>query len=120
MRVFSDAQRSIPTWLQAILDEEGSEDRTGKRHEARIHASGLAKVTHIGERSITPIPVRLYNAGAHSVGFTARYEFNPGDELTLLPHDAPEIVAPELAVRLQIVHCTQTVQGYKIGCKFST
>ncbi len=119
MNILPDAQRDIPAWLQAILDEEGPENGTGKRREARVHASGLAKVTHIGESSITPVPVRLYNAGAHSVGFTARHEFNPGDELTLLPHDAPEIVAPELAVRLQIVHCTQTVQGYKIGCKIS-
>ncbi len=114
----SPSTRAWPVWLRDLLDEEWEAEQ-GKRHERRHFAGGLLRVTsHNGNE--TQQTVRLYNVAFDGIGLTTRQPFSPGDELTIVPDDLPDIAVPESTVRLRVVHCTQTVQGFKVGCVIVT
>ena len=112
----SDIDRRFPTWLRNALHEPTPDRESTKRQEPRQPATGLANVTSRNNPDGERIPVRLYNVGVNGIGFTARSKFDLGDELTLTPEGTPKIVEQESSVHLRVIHCTQTVQGFKVGC----
>jgi hypothetical protein len=116
----SKTTSSLPDWLWELLEEEPGEGSHGKRRKPRQYAGGLAWATRVGEPNGKPIAVRLYNVGPTGLCFTSRVEFARGTRVNLLPDGDPDIVAPKPAVKLSVVHCTGTVQGFKVGCELIT
>lgn len=110
------AAGQLPQWFREALEGDPTDHVPNKRSEPRHVFVYLARVRAEQDANAGDVSVRLFNVGTGGVGFTARQEFEPGARLILLPEGLPELVADETAVCVRVVHCTQTVQGYKIGC----
>ena len=114
----SDARTtSTPAWVQEALREgEATDGVPNKRAEPRLswHATCTAKP--LRTQDLGPFSVRVFNVSSGGLGVIARRRVEPGERLLLTPLGA----AATEAVRVRVIHCTQTVQGYKIGCAFDT
>ncbi len=110
--------RTLPAWLQEAMEGDVTDDVLNKRSEPRhIFASPASLQPVDGAAACAPTRVRIFNASESGVAFICRDELQQGDVLSLHPRheDASDIDA---AITVCVVHCTQTVQGYKIGCVF--
>ena len=104
--------RELPTWL---LDQwaVGEADGTLPRHRAeeRRNVTGSCYV-RIDPKN-QPILAHVFNINrtCSGIGLILRQKLELGQLVTLLPPDGDGE-----AVKATIEHCTQTVQGFKIGC----
>jgi len=96
-------------WLRVILETSESVDAHSlKRSDLRVNWVEACSVQlDTGDRFL----VRGFNASPTGIGFISRYRFSPYQRLTLLPTEGDGE-----PVRVRVVHCTQTLQGHKIGC----
>ncbi len=103
----------LPAWLlRAIARGEPEDDvLNDKRQEPRRIAGLLINVQRDDDSNANPSPVRLWTVSTRGIGFRARIPFAQGDLLKLTPDDAPD-----QPVHVSVVHCTQQVHGYLIGC----
>lgn len=113
----SSTNRPLPSWLRDALHEFSPDRGSTKRQDPRQPATGLANVIPLHQPQAEQVSVRLYNVGSNGIGFTARCQFALGEELVLTPEGTSKIAEPENSVYLRVIHCTQTVQGFKIGCQ---
>ena len=107
----------LPTWLREVIDEgEPTDNLINKREEPRIVARLLINAQRINAQrddhsNANPFPVRLWDVSTKGMSFVARIPLDPGDRLKLTPDDDWE-----QSVHVSVVHCTQKIQGYMIGC----
>ncbi len=110
--------RTLPSWLLEALDGDVTDDVLNKRSEPRhIFASPASLRPIDGGADCTPIRVRIFNASESGVAFISREALEQGQTLCLHPRHE-EGVGDDARVNVRVVHCTQTVQGFKIGCEF--
>lgn len=110
--------KALPAWIQEAFDGEPTDDVLNKRSEPRyIFASSASLRPLEGGVEGTPIRVRIFNVSESGVAFVARQELPQGQLLTLHPC-YEESDGGDTTVSARVIHCTQTVQGYKIGCMF--
>ena len=108
--------RPMPDWLKEALEGDVTDNVPNKRGEPRRVLSCLATVINDEAPGGRPLTVRIFNIGSGGIGFTARAPLSPGARLRLAPDGTPAEQAAQQSVMIRIVHCTQTVQGFKIGC----
>lgn len=102
----------LPTWLKTLWDEgeaEESPDRNRQEQRRTVMASCFVEREGANEPELAHI--LNISAGAAGIGLTLRHRLDIGEIITLRPSDG----AGE-PVTATVHHCTQTVQGYKIGC----
>ena len=105
----------LPEWLhEALREREPTDDLPNKRAESRRVWTVFCLAQPEDEPSMDPFTARVFNACAGGVGFIARKEVPVGQRLELRPEHGPE----ETSVHVRVIHCTRTVQGYKVGCAF--
>ena len=109
-------QAHLPAWLAEGLEGEPTGELLNRRSEPRHVFSGIARVRPEHDPSATPVSVRPFNVSPRGIGFIARQEFEEAQRLIIFPEGTSEPDANQAAVRLRVVHCTQTIQGYKVGC----
>ena len=102
----------LPTWVREAIDEGELTDKLlNKRKEPRTAAHLIIYAQRDDDSNDNPFPVTLWNASTHSMSFVARIPLDRGDRLKVMPDDDPE-----QPVHVSVVHCTQKIQGYLIGC----
>lgn len=109
--------RTLPAWLQEALQGDPTDTLPNKRAETRKVFCFLARVDRADPPAGEPVVVRLFNVGRGGVGFTARQPFTAGTRLRLAPDESSDA---HQAVFARVVHCTQTIQGYKVGCRLES
>lgn len=104
----------LPDWLiEAIEAGDPLEGVPARRGESRLHAwSFPCRIVPVGSDPSASFTSNLQNVSQHGMGFISRHSLPPGDELDVTPTDQPG--APN--VRVRIIHCTRTLQGFKVGC----
>ncbi len=103
----------LPTWLRRAIEkgEPADDVLNNKRQEPRRIAGLLINARRDDRSNANPLPVELWNISTHGISFVARIPFAQGDRLKLTPTDDSE-----QPVHVSVVHCTQTMRGYLIGC----
>jgi len=106
----------LPQWLtDAILEGEPVEGVLNKRHENRTISALYCMIEQGGNTSDT-ISAQVYNVSPRGLGMITRRSLAPGQWIQLSPGDGSDGVP----VRAVVVYCTQTVQGYKVGCSYQS
>ena len=108
----------IPGWLLEALEGEPTDDVPNKRAESRRVWYRLASVQIHDGVSEKLSSVKITNVSSEGIGFVSRQCLEVGDRLQLIPDGDSNGSAPIGPVNVRIIHCTQTVQGYKVGCLF--
>jgi hypothetical protein len=106
----------LPIWLKTLWDEGEAENAPDRnRHEQR--RTVMASCFVVREGGHEPELAHIFNisAGAAGIGLTLRHRLDIGEVIRLRPSDG----AGE-AASATVHHCTQTVQGFKIGCSIDT
>ena len=118
MTTFTQQQTKVPIWLLDALQGEAPKEVLNKRSEPRYEWLSLASLGARPSSATKPVSVKVTNVSSRGVGLVSRTPVDQGGEFQL----TPEGVAPDGAsfdpVRVSVIHCTQAVQGYKIGCVF--
>ena len=106
-------QCAHPAWFSDALEVSSpSDDVANKRSESRREWISRCLVTPEGDTHGTPITVQTINITSNGIGFLSREEIKTNSRFKLTPADAKDAQP----VHVRVVHCTQTIQGYKVGC----
>ncbi|HSS65424.1 MAG TPA: PilZ domain-containing protein [Gammaproteobacteria bacterium] len=104
--------KQLPAWL--IEQWEGGEsDGTPARNRAEERRNVTASCFVRVDESSEPVLAHIFNMNLQGsgIGLIVRKRLDPGQDIMLIPSDGDGE-----PVKAHVVHCTQTVQGYKIGC----
>ncbi len=102
----------LPLWLRVAIDQgELLGDLPNKRDEPRLIARQLLLAQREDDPNGKTFTVKLWNVSSKGVGFVSRIQLDEGQRLKLAPEDEPDE-----PISVSVVHCTQTIQGYLIGC----
>jgi len=82
-----------------------------KRQEERA-VSALYCLLERDGRPGEMLSAQVYNVSPHGMGMITRKPLTPGQIIQVAPGDGSD----GSPVRATVAHCTQTVQGYKVGC----
>ena len=107
----------LPGWLrEALRDGDLPGDFPNKRTEPRRVCTAPCLLTSEDDPSVPPIAVRVTNVTPSGVGFISRKVLTANFRFKLVP----EGLEDDEPVCVRIVHCTRTVQGYKVGCSIES
>lgn len=110
------APAGLPGWLtEAIEEGEPLESIPNKRNDDRLVSALYCLVEQDGVSSDT-LSAQVSNVSVHGLGMITRKPIPPGQRIHISPGDGSDGDAVEALV----AHCTQTVQGYKVGCTFTS
>ena len=110
-------QIKLPGWFLEAL--EGGEPPAGvlnKRSEPRCDAYLLASLHPNDAPETKPLSVKITNLSSRGIGLITRAQLTENQEFQLAPQGVSEDGTPLESVQVRVVHCTRTVQGYKVGC----
>ncbi len=109
---------ALPSWLQEAMDADLTDDVLNKRSEPRhIFATPATVCPADSGDSAAPVRVRIFNASEAGLAFISREELEPGRVFCLHPRHE-EDMGEDAVVNVRVIHCTQTVQGFKVGGSF--
>ena len=111
-------QIKLPSWLLEALESETGDLVLNKRSEPRRDSYLLAFLEAGDTPGVERLSVKVTNVSSRGIGFIARSPLEESREFQLTPQGVSEHGTPFEAVRVRVVHCTQTVQGYKVGGVF--
>ena len=106
---------NLPPWLDDVLAEsvEPTEAPPSRRDEPRRSWAGSCFMQPDGEPDALHSLGRGLNICRAGLGCISRQELEIGQQLAITP-----VAGGGEPVRVRVVHCTRTVQGYKVGCAF--
>lgn len=105
-------EMELPSWLREMVEAcESDDDRTSRREASRQAWMGPCFVQLEGEVESDRFLARGLNVGPAGVGFISRRELRFDQPVLLYPREGEGE-----PVHLRVIHCTRTVQGYKVGC----
>jgi len=103
----------LPAWLsEAIFEGEPVEGGLPNKRQEERTISALYCMLERNGRPGEMLSAQVYNVSLHGMGMITRKPLTPGQVIEIGPGDGSE--GPP--VRAIVAHCTQTVQGYKVGC----
>ncbi|MEK6798516.1 MAG: PilZ domain-containing protein [Planctomycetota bacterium] len=106
----SDATMHVrPTWLREGLDGDFNDQDAQRRNETRHVWVRLASIQ---------ASVRITNVSENGVGLITRESLPKGQRIRLTPDGRNEADHPYDSATLRVVHCTPTINGFKVGCVF--
>lgn len=104
----------LPAWLSKVIESGAPTDTLPiRRRETRRTWAGSCFVRPYGGAPGDRILVRGLNAGPEGLGCISRQRLDEGRQFEIAP-----LEGNGEPVLVRVVHCTQTVQGYKIGLVF--
>lgn len=106
-------QPKLPSWLLEAFEGELTDPLPNKRSEPRHIWVTLVFGKAANDPDAPSFPVKTYNASRSGVGLITRKPLPQGQILEISPEESLNE-----SVRVRVVHCTQTIQGYRIGCIF--
>lgn len=108
------AKVQLPMWIaEAIAEGDPVSGVRNKRGEDRL-VSALYCLIEPGGQAGEHVSAQVHNVSERGLGMIVRKPLRAGQKIQLLPGDGSKAVG----VAATVVHCTQTVQGYKVGCEF--
>lgn len=110
-------QTELPDWVREAIEEgEFTDDVPNKRGESRRVWTLMCSAESRDGPAGYPVTARVFNVASGGVGLITRRRIEPAQRLRLIPEGASE----DAAINVRVMHCTQTVQGFKIGCSFES
>ena len=110
-----DVTSQLPAWLRDGLGGEETDSLPNKRTEPRYHWAVPVQARLLSDPSRKPLRAETYNVGDGGLGLIFRDRVSPGAELEITP-----TYGDAEPVRVRVIHCTRTIQSYKVGCVFET
>lgn len=110
--VIQDTANALPSWLRDSLTTEPEDGVLNKRTKSRHTWTVLARATLLGDTVAKQFLVKTFNVSLDGVGLITRIPLREIADLELVPENG--FGEP---VRVRVVHGTQTLQGYKVGCE---
>lgn len=106
----------LPAWIHDILDNgDPTDEFPNKRTETRRIWTESCFAQREGVPGASTLMVRGFNVGSDGIGLIAREGLPVGQRLSLTPRSGPGE-----PVLVRVIHCTQTLLGYKVGCVFES
>lgn len=113
--MIQDSTNALPSWLRDSLTTEPEDGVLNKRGRSRHTWTVLARATLLGDTAAKQFLVKTFNVSPDGVGLITRIPLRESADLELVPADGSGE-----PVRVRVVHCTRTLQGYKVGCELVT
>jgi len=108
------SRSQLPEWLQqAIIEGDSVAGVRNKRAEDRMVSALFCQIESDGQPGEI-LSARVHNVSESGLGMITRRWLRPGQRIQLTPADGSD----GEPVTATVVHCTQTIQGYKVGCAF--
>lgn len=108
--VIQDTANALPSWLGDSLTTEPEDGVLNKRTKSRHTWTVLARATLLGDTVAKQFLVKTFNVSLDGVGLITRIPLRESADLELVPENGS-------GERVRVVHGTQTLQGYKVGCE---
>ena len=113
--MIQDTTNAMPSWLRDSLTTDPEDGVLNKRRRSRHTWTVLARATLLGDSVGKQFSVKTFNVSPGGVGLITRVPLRESAHLELVPADGSGE-----PVRIRVVHCTRTLQGYKVGCELVT
>ena len=103
----------LPLWLRVAIDQGKpvNELPNSRRDEPRVVARQLLHAQREDNPDGKTFPVKLWNASSKGIAFVSRIQLDESQRLKLAPEDESD-----QPISVWVIHCTQTVHGYLVGC----
>lgn len=106
----------LPAWIHDVLENgDPTDEFPNKRTETRRIWTESCFAEREGNPVGSTLMVRGFNVGCDGIGLIAREGLPVGQRLKLTPRSGPGE-----PVLVRVIHCTQTLLGYKVGCVFES
>ena len=105
----TDTQPVKPSWIREGLEGHFEQQDRCRRGQLRQMWVRLASVE---------LSVRIANVSPEGVGLISREPFTKDQRIRVTPEGTSEGGALYETATLRVVHCTPTINGYKVGCVF--
>ena len=106
----TDAAAIQESWIQEGLEGHFEREDKCRRGQPRRMWVRLASVEST---------VRITNVSPDGVGLISREPFTEGQCIRVTPECATDDGREHEPATLRVVHCTSTINGYKVGCVFA-
>ena len=113
--MIQDVVNALPSWLRDGLTINPEDGIPNKRGDSRHTWTVFVRATMLGGTGGKQLSAKTFNVCPGGVGLITRVPLREGADLELVPEDGPGET-----VRVRVVHCTQTLQGYKVDCELIT
>ena len=107
------AKMDLPTWLNEVQIGEATDVVLGKRYESRRNWQGSCFAQSDDEADGARFLVCGVNRCSGGFGGICRQDLSIGQQLVITP-----VAGVGKPVRVRVMHCRRTVQGYRVGCVF--
>ena len=104
---------TLPAWLSEALEGDVIDDRRQRGTDRHVWVR-LASVE--AKDSATRFSAKIVNVSPEGLGLICREYLLEGDRLTVTPDGVAEDGSPYDCINVRVMHCTDAIQGYKVGC----
>ena len=108
---------SLPDWLYEAIEDDAPDEPLNKRAEPRHLGRTLVSAWLVDDPDQAKFSVKIVNVSAGGIGMVTRMRLEESTPLRLAPDWMPADAPPVEPIDVVVIHCTQTVQGYKVGVK---
>ncbi len=105
--------RSIPEWLSEGFEGEPTDSLLNKRDNVRHVWVSFACGRTVDDPEAKSFTAKTFNVSRGGIGIVVRQPIEEGITIEI----GPDQGLTE-SIRARVMHCTQTVGGYKLGCLF--
>ena len=109
-------QEVLPQWFREALEGEPTDNLPNKRLDIRHEWPALARIDRLDSSDQQKLTVKVFNASTQGIGFISRQPIELGERVRVAPDGVSEDGTPYEPVEAVAIYCTQTIQGYKVGC----
>ncbi len=105
--------RGLPKWLSEGLEGEPTDGLPNKRDHVRHIWVSFVYGQVVGEPDAKTFTAKTFNVSQSGIGVVVREPISRGTIIKIGPDEGLGE-----SICAQVMHCTQTVGGYKLGCAF--
>lgn len=102
----------LPEWAQYGFEGAPESGVLNKREDSRHTWVDYVNVCQ-PDCPADQVSIKTLNISQQGVGFVSRQAFHEDDILHIFPDECPE-----QPLKVRVVHCTQTIAGFKVGCAY--
>ncbi len=113
--MIQDTTNALPSWFRDSRTTEPEDGVSIKRGRSRHTWTVLARAILLGDTAGKQFSVKTFNVSPGGIGLITRVPLRESADLELVPENGSGE-----SVRVRVVHCTRTLQGYKVGCELVT
>jgi hypothetical protein len=106
----------LPAWFLEALEGDPTDTLPNKRSETRHEWVSLGGIERMDSSERKNPTVKIFNVSTGGLGFISRQPLELGERVRIAPEGLSEDGTPFDPIEATVTYCTQTIQGYKVGC----